>query len=50
MPDFLAEILKMQGVNAVRVAITTLLAGRVLERLRYLLTGDIGSLLKKVGP
>jgi phosphate transport system protein len=57
----LAEILTMQGVNAVRVAVTTLLAGRALERiadhsvmigerLRYLLTGDIGSLSKEIGP
>jgi phosphate transport system protein len=54
-------ILAMEGRDAVRIAVTTLLAGRALERiadhsvmigerLRYMLTGDIGSLSKEIGP
>jgi phosphate transport system protein len=54
-------ILKLQGYDAVRIAVTTLLAGRALERiadhsvmigerLRYMLTGDIDSLSKEIGP
>jgi phosphate transport system protein len=54
-------IVQMKGHNAVRIAVTTVLAGRALERiadhsvmigerLRYMLTGDIGSLSKEIGP
>jgi phosphate transport system protein len=54
-------IMDMQGRDAVRIAVTTVLAGRALERiadhsvmigerLRYMLTGDIGSLSKEIGP
>jgi phosphate transport system protein len=57
----MAAIMEMQGRDAVRIAVTTLLAGRALERiadhsvmigerLRYMLTGDIGSLSKEIGP
>jgi phosphate transport system protein len=57
----LSVIMRLEGPNSVRIAITTLLAGRSLERiadhsvmigerLRYLLTGDIGSLSKEIGP
>ena len=53
-------ILRMDGPSAVAQAVTTLLAGRALERiadhsvmmgerLRYLLTGDVESLSKEVG-
>ena len=54
-------ILRMGGPFAVPQAVTTLLAGRALERiadhsvmmgerLRYMLTGDVESLSKEVGP
>ena len=54
-------ILRITGPYAVPVAVTTLLAGRALERiadhsvmigerLRYMLTGDIGLLSKEIGP
>jgi phosphate transport system protein len=54
-------ILKLNGRDAVRIAVTTLLAGRALERiadhsvmigerLRYMLTGDTRSLSKEIGP
>lgn len=54
-------IMDMQGHDAVRIAVTTVLAGRALERiadhsvmigerLRYMLTGDIGLLSKEIGP
>ena len=54
-------ILRMDGPYAVAQAVTTLLAGRALERiadhsvmmgerLRYMLTGDVESLSKEVGP
>jgi phosphate transport system protein len=54
-------ILGLHGHDAVRIAVTTLLAGRALERiadhsvmigerLRYMLTGDIQSLSKEIGP
>jgi phosphate transport system protein len=57
----LRAIMSLEGPNAVRIAVTTLLAGRSLERiadhsvmigerLRYLLTGDIGSLSNEIGP
>jgi phosphate transport system protein len=57
----LRGIMRLEGPNAVRIAVTTLLAGRSLERiadhsvmigerLRYLLTGDIGSLSNEIGP
>lgn len=54
-------ILDMEGPGAVRVAIKTLLAGRAFERiadhsvmigerLRYMVTGDIASLSREIGP
>lgn len=54
-------ILSMDGPYAVPQAVTTLLAGRALERiadhsvmmgerLRYMLTGDVESLSKEIGP
>jgi phosphate transport system protein len=54
-------IFAMEGRGAVPQAVQTLLAGRALERiadhsvmvgerLRYLLTGDLGSLSKQIGP
>lgn len=54
-------ILHLEGPSAVPQAVTTLLAGRALERiadhsvmmgerLRYMLTGDVESLSKEVGP
>lgn len=58
----LAEaILRLGGPDAVPVAVATVLAGRALERiadhsvmigerLRYMLTGDVDSLSKEVGP
>lgn len=57
----MSAILEMQGHDAVRIAVSTLLAGRALERiadhsvmigerLRYMLTGDIGSLSAEIGP
>jgi phosphate transport system protein len=57
----LATILDIEGPNAVPVAITTLLAGRALERiadhsvtigerLRYMLTGNLESISKEIGP
>jgi phosphate transport system protein len=58
----LAEaILRLSGGDAVPVAIATVLAGRALERiadhsvmigerLRYMLTGDVASLSKEIGP
>ena len=57
----LEAILRMDGPFAVRQAVTALLAGRALERiadhsvmmgerLGYLLTGDVDSLSKEVGP
>ena len=55
------EILLIKGPDAVAVAVTTLLAGRALERiadhsvmmgerLAYMLTGDEHSLSREVGP
>jgi phosphate transport system protein len=58
----LAEaILQLSGADAVPVAVSTVLAGRALERiadhcvmigerLGYMLTGDVDSLSKEVGP
>jgi phosphate transport system protein len=57
----MAAILELQGPGAVPQAIQTLLGGRALERiadhsvmvaerLRYMLTGDIQSLSKEIGP
>jgi phosphate transport system protein len=57
----MTAIMQMQGPHAVRIAVTTVLAGRALERiadhsvmigerLRYMLTGDIGSLTAEIGP
>lgn len=57
----MAAILELQGPNAVPEAIQTLVAGRALERiadhsvmigerLRYMLTGNIESLSREVGP
>jgi phosphate transport system protein len=54
-------IFAMDGPGAVPQAVQTMLAGRALERiadhsvmvgerLRYLLTGDLGSLSKQIGP
>ncbi len=54
-------IFAMEGPGAVPQAVQTMLAGRALERiadhsvmvgerLRYLLTGDLGSLSKQIGP
>ena len=54
-------IMRITGPYAVPIAVTTLLAGRALERiadhsvmigerLRYMLTGDIGVLSKEIGP
>jgi phosphate transport system protein len=54
-------ILHLKGPTAVPVAVSTVLAGRALERiadhsvmigerLRYMLTGDVDSLSKEVGP
>lgn len=55
------EILRIKGPDAAAVAVTTLLAGRALERiadhsvmigerLTYMLTGDEHSLSREVGP
>jgi phosphate transport system protein len=57
----MTAILKLEGPNAVPQAIQTLLAGRALERiadhsvavgerLRYVLTGDVQSISKEIGP
>jgi phosphate transport system protein len=57
----MAAILELQGAGAVAQAVQTLLAGRALERiadhsvmvgerLRYMLTGDVQSLSKEIGP
>jgi phosphate transport system protein len=57
----MAAIMRMDGPFAVPQAVTTLLAGRALERiadhsvmmgerLRYMLTGDVRSLSKEIGP
>jgi phosphate transport system protein len=54
-------ILDLEGPGAVEVAVATLLAGRALERiadhsvmigerLRYMLTGDLHSLSREIGP
>jgi phosphate transport system protein len=54
-------IMRISGPYAVPIAVTTLLAGRALERiadhsvmigerLRYMLTGDIGVLSREIGP
>ncbi|MPZ15375.1 MAG: phosphate signaling complex protein PhoU [Chloroflexi bacterium] len=54
-------ILRTQGAQAVRIAVASVTAGRSLERiadhsvmigerLRYMLTGDLDSLSKEVGP
>jgi phosphate transport system protein len=54
-------ILKLEGFGAVPQAVQTVLAGRALERiadhsvmvgerLRYMLTGDVQSLSKEIGP
>ena len=57
----MTAIMQMEGPRAVRIGVTTVLAGRALERiadhsvmigerLRYMLTGDIGSLSAEIGP
>ena len=59
--DLMSAILRLEGPDAVPLAIQTLLAGRALERiadhsvmigerLRYMLTGNTESLSKEVGP
>jgi phosphate transport system protein len=55
------EVLLLDGADAVPLAVQTLSAGRALERiadhsvmigerLRYMLTGDFGSISREVGP
>lgn len=57
----MAALLRLDGPDAVQLAISTLLAGRALERiadhsvmigerLRYMLTGDVRSISKEIGP
>jgi phosphate transport system protein len=57
----MAEVLDMSGPDAVPLAVQTLSAGRALERiadhsvmigerLRYMLTGNLESLSKEIGP
>ena len=57
----LAEVLELEGPDAVPLAVQTLSAGRALERiadhsvmigerLRYMLTGNLESLSKEIGP
>lgn len=57
----MAAILELEGPLAVALAVKTLLAGRALERiadhsvmvgerLRYMVTGDIQSLSREIGP
>lgn len=59
--ELMEALLRLDGPMAVPLAIQTLLAGRALERiadhsvmigerLRYMLTGDVDSLSKEVGP
>lgn len=59
--DLMEWILRLDGPDAVLVAVKTLLAGRAFERiadhsvmvgerLRYMITGDIHSLSREVGP
>ena len=59
--ELMEALLRLEGPNAVPLAIQTLLAGRALERiadhsvmigerLRYMLTGDLQSLSKEIGP
>ena len=59
--DLMEALLRFQGPDAVEAAVKTLLAGRALERiadhsvmigerLRYMLTGNVDSLSKEVGP
>jgi phosphate transport system protein len=56
-----AEVMKLNGADSVPLAIQTLAAGRALERiadhsvmigerLRYMLTGNLESLSKEIGP
>ena len=57
----MAKLMNLSGPDAVPLAISTLLAGRALERiadhsvmigerLRYMLTGDVRSISKEIGP
>lgn len=57
----MVKLMELKGTDAVPLAISTLLAGRALERiadhsvmigerLRYMLTGDVGSISKEIGP
>jgi phosphate transport system protein len=59
--SLMEEVLKLQGPQAVSLAVQTLSAGRALERiadhsvmigerLRYMLTGNVDSLSKEIGP
>ena len=59
--ELMKELITFEGPNAVQAAIQTLLAGRALERiadhsvmigerLRYMLTGNVDSISKEVGP
>jgi phosphate transport system protein len=59
--DLMKAIMRLEGPEAVPLAIQTLLAGRALERiadhsvmigerLRYMLTGNTESLSKEIGP
>lgn len=59
--DLMQALLRFDGAHAVQAAIQTLLAGRALERiadhsvmigerLRYMLTGNVDSISKEVGP
>jgi phosphate transport system protein len=59
--SLMQEVLLLEGPDAVPIAVQTLSAGRALERiadhsvmigerLRYMLTGDLDSISKEIGP